>query len=560
MAAPPYHARVNQPTVTTANTHKPTPASTPTLATAAKPATSPINLSEAQLDRILRRQTVLLDCDRSGLSARAFARQWAEADPASAVDAATLHRWRKLRDGGRHTLAGGHHRAGRKIRVEDAPLAFALAYKACHRQASLALIHRELKAKRGLIGNPVLPSLATLRRYWRLIDEALRTRLLEGHRQHFVRWGVALPQPDGRSNQRWQADAKMLDLWVVDLKSGEQFQPWVVWFLDVASRLVMGAALAPREPTREDVLLALKGAISLAGKNKTWGGRPEEIQTDNGSIFLKARDVKAALVALDITPRRIPRRCPAANGRVERSFRVVDDEFTAGFTDEVRRKCTTGRAGRIAELWEALPGQLDGFICDYNLRRIHGVLGTTPYLAWKNGLTDYASLEVDPKQLRDAIRITRLLHVGRGGVEIIPGRHYWSPDLVPYVGKKVIVSYPPEGPEHDVLAFHRSRGQRAWVSLGRLACLEADPQLAVAIKEAAGEHASNLKTLTAVLKKAFAKFDPVPKADKPKRLGKPKKPRSAAALPPPPSAAPPAAPSEEEFFRGGYPERKEVAE
>ncbi len=87
----------------------------------------------------------------------------------------------------------------------------------------------------------------------------------------------------------------------------------------------------------------------------------QRLQTDNGTEFM-AYKVRDELFALRIKHRPIPPRTPHLNGKVERVQQTMLTEFYA---------TTTMDSPSLAD-------DLGVWLLDYNYRRVHGSLGTTP--------------------------------------------------------------------------------------------------------------------------------------------------------------------------------------
>src|SRR6266542_3654674 len=89
-----------------------------------------------------------------------------------------------------------------------------------------------------------LPALRTFQQaVRRQLSPAERAALadgVEGRRRHavYLRW-----EADYR-NQIWEADHKQLPVLVLAPKAKRPHTPWVTWFVDAYSRLVMGWAIS----------------------------------------------------------------------------------------------------------------------------------------------------------------------------------------------------------------------------------------------------------------------------------------------------------------------------
>lgn len=114
----------------------------------------------------------------------------------------------------------------------------------------------------------------------------------------------------------------------------------------------------------------------------------QRLQTDNGTEFM-AYKVRDFLFELRIKHRPIPPRTPHLNGKVERAQKTVLTEFYA----------TTSFAS------PSLEEDLGVWLLDYNYRRVHGSLGTTPMQKWA-ALNEQAPLWDAVAEAFDPVRET----------------------------------------------------------------------------------------------------------------------------------------------------------
>jgi putative transposase len=94
-------------------------------------------------------------------------------------------------------------------------------------------------------------------------------------------------------NQVWEADHAQLDVEVLPLRGSRRVGPWLTVIEDGFSRLVMGWALS-LQPTRAEVLAALREAIVVNVERGPWGGVPQLVRFDGGLEFLAAAVTRAA--------------------------------------------------------------------------------------------------------------------------------------------------------------------------------------------------------------------------------------------------------------------------
>ncbi|MEV6750251.1 hypothetical protein ACUN29_35300 [Streptomyces sp. WC2508] len=108
----------------------------------------------------------------------------------------------------------------------------------------------------------------------------------------------------------------------------------MTWFIDVATKVIVGVAVTPHQPGRDAVLAALRISISRVDPYGPFGGLPARVRVDRGKEFL-CRTVYRALgvfaVAVDGLPAYTPYRkgtVEALNGAVERMLFVSMPGYT----------------------------------------------------------------------------------------------------------------------------------------------------------------------------------------------------------------------------------------
>lgn len=110
--------------------------------------------------------------------------------------------------------------------------------------------------------------------------------------------------------------------------------PWVTWFIDVASKVIVGVAVTPHQPARDAVLAALRTGISRAAPYGPYGGLPGRVRVDRGKDFLSGAVAKALggfAVPVDDLPAYKPYRkgtVEALNGAVEQMLLVSLPGYT----------------------------------------------------------------------------------------------------------------------------------------------------------------------------------------------------------------------------------------
>lgn len=126
---------------------------------------------------------------------------------------------------------------------------------------NVAAVHRELLAEAAAAGDPgPLPSLRTLQRAVRRDLSAGERAGLRGGEAARRRYDVYGKRPPTYRNACWEGDHKRIPVRVA--LDGCAVCPWVTWFIDVASKVIVGVAVTPHQPARDAVLAALRTGIS----------------------------------------------------------------------------------------------------------------------------------------------------------------------------------------------------------------------------------------------------------------------------------------------------------
>ena len=122
-------------------------------------------------------------------------------------------------------------------------------------------------------------------------------------------------------------------------EDGSTARPWLTVIIDDYSRAIAGYYLGFEPPSVLRTSLALRQGI-WRKTDPRWPvcGIPDVLYTDNGSDFT-SRHIEQ--VAIDLRMQWVFQRQPRGRGRIERSFRIVDDMFLCtldGYIGKVRRK------------------------------------------------------------------------------------------------------------------------------------------------------------------------------------------------------------------------------
>ncbi|UQW99230.1 transposase family protein [Streptomyces sp. RerS4] len=187
----------------------------------------------------------------------------------------------------------------------------------------MAAVHRELVAEARAAGDrePV-PSLATLQRAVARDLSAGERAGLRGGEAARPRYDVYGKRPPVHRNACWEGDHKRVPVRVsLDCIA---VCPWVTWFIDVATKAIVGVAVTPHQPARDAVLAALRTGISRTEPYGPFGGLPGVVRVDRGKEFL-CRTVERALGAFAVPVDDLPAYKPYRKGTIEALNGAVEE-------------------------------------------------------------------------------------------------------------------------------------------------------------------------------------------------------------------------------------------
>jgi putative transposase len=201
-------------------------------------------------------------------------------------------------------------------------------------------------------------------------------------------------RPLTHRNACWEGDHKRIPV-RVDVE-GQAVCPWVTWFIDVATKVIVGVAVTPHEPARDAVLAALRTGISRADPYGPYGGLPTRVRVDRGKEFL-CRTVARALGGFAVPVEDLPAYTPYRKGTIEALNDAVEEMFLVSLPGYTRRARPVG-AHRPDEVGDLLS------FADF----VEALLG---WVRWWNtghrpsglasGLTPMAAWEADPTPVED---------------------------------------------------------------------------------------------------------------------------------------------------------------
>ncbi|MFJ8215053.1 Mu transposase C-terminal domain-containing protein [Streptomyces sp. NPDC096033] len=311
---------------------------------------------------------------------------------------------------------------------------------------NVAAVHRELLAeavKAGVADS--VPSLRTLQRAVRQDLSARERAGLKGGEAARRRYDVYGKRPRTHRNACWEGDHKRVPV-RVDLE-GSAVCPWVTWFIDVATKAIVGVAVTPHQPARDAVLAALRTGISRTDPYGPFGGLPGVVRVDRGKEFL-CRTVERALGGFAVPVHDLPAYKPYRKGTVEALNDAVEEMFLVSLPGYTRRARPVGahHPDRVEDLLsypefvEALLRWVRGWNTGHHPEGLAG--GLTPLAAWEADpalVEDIAEERLAFFALEDDGRVRKITTNGISWRR----RAYIAPWMTGHVGMRVRLRYLP---------------------------------------------------------------------------------------------------------------------
>ncbi|MFJ7209291.1 Mu transposase C-terminal domain-containing protein [Streptomyces sp. NPDC098789] len=202
---------------------------------------------------------------------------------------------------------------------------------------NVSAVHRDLLAR--AVRDPSLGPVPSLSVFHRAVvrDLSAGERAgLKGGEAARRRFDVYGKRPRTHRNACWEGDHKRVPV-RVDLE-GSAVCPWVTWFIDVATKAIVGVAVTPHQPARDAVLAALRTGISRQDPYGPFGGLPGVVRVDRGKEFL-CRTVERALGAFAVPVDDLPAYKPYRKGTIESLNGAVEEMLLVslpGYTHRAR--------------------------------------------------------------------------------------------------------------------------------------------------------------------------------------------------------------------------------
>lgn len=315
---------------------------------------------------------------------------------------------------------------------------------------TVAFVHRQVRDVALCNGWPA-PPYSSVYRVVKRLDPALLTLAHEGTKGYRLTFDVLYRREAETSNNIWQADHTLLDLWVQH-NSGPPARPWLTVIMDDYSRAIAGFGVSFHAPSAIQTALVLRQAV-WRKPIPQWHvcGIPATFYTDHGSDFTShhLEQVSADLhMGLVFSEAGMPR----GRGRIERFFRTINQMLLCGLPGYTPAGAPTGKTLLTLSAFEA---HLQHFILEQYHQRPHSETGMPPQARWAAG----GFLPRLPESLEQLdlllLTVAKSRKVRQDGIHF-QGLCYLDTTLAAYVGEQVIIRYDPRDMA-EIRVFHNHR-------------------------------------------------------------------------------------------------------
>lgn len=285
-----------------------------------------------------------------------------------------------------------------------------------------------------------LPSYAVVYKIIYKLPCDLVTLAHDGLKQYQQKYDLIYIRESSRSNEIWQADHTMLDIYVVDGKNTVK-RPWLSIIMDDYSRAIAGYYLSFQAPSAIQTALALHQAI-WRKNDKNWlvCGIPEVLYTDHGCDFT-SHHIEAVCVGLKINLIFSTAGTPRGRGKIERFFSTINQCVLQDLPGFIQKNNNLPKQKNLLTLRE-LENHLKKYILDEYNQQPHSTTKEVPNIRWqdKHFLPNLPA----SKESLDSLLLTvsKPRCVQRDGIKF-QGFRYFSTVLASFVGSSVIIRYDP---------------------------------------------------------------------------------------------------------------------
>jgi putative transposase len=280
---------------------------------------------------------------------------------------------------------------------------------------------------------------------------ALVTLAHDGSTTYRTTYDFLYRRATAKSNDLWQADHTLLDIWLRDDR-GQPTRPWLTVIMDDYSRAIAGFRVSFHAPSAIQTALVLRQVIWRKPLPQ-WHicGIPGTFYTDHGSDFTShhleqvSADLHMALVFSEVG-------MPRGRGKIERFFRNVNQLLLCALPGYTPAGIPPDNALLQVSAFEA---ELQRFILDQYHQRPHSETDEAPQTRWESG----GFLPRLPESLEQLdlllLTVAKSRKVRPDGIHF-QGLRYLDLTLVAYVGESVVIRYDPRDMA-EIRVFHDHR-------------------------------------------------------------------------------------------------------
>ncbi|HAU3594268.1 TPA: DDE-type integrase/transposase/recombinase [Legionella pneumophila] len=315
---------------------------------------------------------------------------------------------------------------------------------------TVAAIHRQI-VRYAQDNRLPIPSYAIVSKIINNISPDLISLAHDGIKPYQQKYDLLYIREALRSNQIWQADHTLLDIYVLD-DCGNIKRPWLTIIMDDYSRAIAGYYLSFNAPSSLQTSLAFHQAIWIKNE-KQWlvCGIPEIMYTDHGCDFTSHHiEEVCATLKIQLIFSTIGK--PRGRGKIERFFSTINQRVLQDLPSYVQQGTSVKKSECLT--LEELELKLKSFILDEYNTQPHSTTKIAPLIRWQSN--HFLPLLPETKELLDLLllTVTKPRRVHRDGIKF-QGFRYFSTTLAGFVGEHVIIRYDPRDLA-EIRVFHKN--------------------------------------------------------------------------------------------------------
>ncbi|HGO6693938.1 TPA: Mu transposase C-terminal domain-containing protein [Legionella pneumophila] len=315
---------------------------------------------------------------------------------------------------------------------------------------TVAAIHRQI-VRYAQDNKLAIPSYATVSKIINNISPDLISLAHDGIKPYQQKYDLLYIREALRSNQIWQADHTLLDIYVLD-DCGDIKRPWLTIIMDDYSRAIAGYYLSFNAPSSLQTSLAFHQAIWIKNE-KQWlvCGIPEIMYTDHGCDFT-SHHIEEVCASLKIQLIFSTIGKPRGRGKIERFFSTINQRVLQDLPGYVQQG-TSVKKNECLTL-EELELKLKSFILDEYNSQPHSTTKIAPLIRWQSNHFLPQLPETQESLDLLLLTVTKPRRVHRDGIKF-QGFRYFSTTLAGFVGEDVIIRYDPRDLA-EIRVFHKN--------------------------------------------------------------------------------------------------------